>query len=79
MTNLAPSNSLFRPDNSLFALQKIPVPPGTGNAVQATENAEKFRAEDSPRGPFSCKFPVKIPVSRDFLWGICGLYPTLNA
>jgi hypothetical protein len=45
--------SLFRPDNSLFASGKIPVPPGTGNDVQAAESTGKTPPENRPKGRFS--------------------------
>jgi hypothetical protein len=60
---------LFRPVKSLFAFQKIPVPKITGIGMQTIEITSEFSAEKPPRGLFSCKIPVKIPVSRDFLRG----------
>jgi hypothetical protein len=47
-----PANSLFGPDNSLLRPKEIPVPPGTGNGTQATENAEKFKPKSRPEGRF---------------------------
>jgi hypothetical protein len=44
---------LFRPEKSLFAPKKIPVPQRSGIGIQATENTSEFRAEKPPKGAFS--------------------------
>jgi hypothetical protein len=50
---------------SLFAFKKIPVPFRRDFGAQGTEKTWKYKPEKSPKGAFSYKIPVKIPVSRD--------------
>jgi hypothetical protein len=48
-----PEKSLFRLVDSLFRSEKIPVPPGTGNGVQTSENTGEIRPEKSPKAASS--------------------------
>jgi hypothetical protein len=63
---------LIRAGNSLLSREKIPVPSSRDFAVQNIENAWKIWTENRSEGAFSCKIPVKIPVSRDLLRGFRG-------
>jgi hypothetical protein len=61
----ASPQSLIGAKKSLLSPDEIPVPSSRDFVAQNIENKRKIRRENRPKGAFSCKIPVKIPVSRD--------------